>query len=71
MNLVQYPAGTFYAMQDKVWMDDHCMLDWVECIVHPYSELTDEYQPMLILDGYHCHMMGSVVRKNSDLGIII
>jgi hypothetical protein len=59
-----------YACQENAWMDEGAMLLWVDKILKPYIETAPEgIVPLLFLDSYHCHMMGSVVQKIQDLGV--
>jgi hypothetical protein len=63
---------SIYACQEAAWMDERCMLIWVEQILGPYLVVNPPppgIQPVILLDAYHCQMMASVVNRISDLGI--
>jgi hypothetical protein len=46
------------------------MIEWVDAILKPYvANAPDHIVPLLILDSYRCHMMGSVVQRIQELGI--
>jgi hypothetical protein len=65
-----YPQGQRYACQTNAWMDEHCMLDWVEHVLKPHAERApDGIDPILFLDSYRAHMMGSVVNAIEDIGV--
>ncbi len=64
-----YVQGPLYLCQTKAWMDERCMLAWIEKILRPYVETAPEnIIPIIFLDSYRCHMMGSVVRAIEALG---
>jgi hypothetical protein len=61
---MMYPDDMFYACQENAWMDEGTMLLWVNKILKPYVETApDGIVPLLFLDLYHFHMMGSVVQQ--------
>jgi hypothetical protein len=64
-----YVQGLLYLCRNKAWMDERCMLEWVKKILMPYVE-TAPYDtiPIIVLDSYRCHMMGSVVCAIESLG---
>jgi hypothetical protein len=65
-----YPAPHRYHCQENAWMDEAVMLAWVEDILWPYIKTApDDVIPLLILDSYQCHMMGSVVLRIQELGV--
>ena len=50
--------------------DERVMILWVNKILKPYVETApDGIVPLLFLDSYRCHMMGSVVQRIQDLGV--
>jgi transposase-like protein len=64
-----YPAGIVYACQAAAWMDEDVMIAWVNKILKPYVESApDGIIPLLLLDSYRCHMMGSVVKCIQEIG---
>jgi hypothetical protein len=43
-------------------MDESVMLQWINVVLKPYiSTAPDNAVPIIFLDSYRCHMMGSVV----------
>jgi hypothetical protein len=65
-----YPATHFYHCQPNVWMDEVVMLVWVDEVLAPYIATAPEHVvPLLVLDSYRCHMMGSVVQKIQEIGV--
>ncbi len=66
-----YPAPQHrYCCQENAWMDEAVMLAWVGDILRPYVKTApDDVIPLLILDSYQCHMMGSVVQRIQELGV--
>ena len=65
-----YPAGAAYTVQEKAWMDEGVMHDWIERVLKPYVETAPAgVQPILFLDSYRCHLMASVVNAAGDLGV--
>jgi hypothetical protein len=61
-----------YLCQNNSWMDERCMLVWaVECLGSflllrpPPAGIV----PVILLNSYRCHLMGSVVTAIQDLGI--
>ena len=69
-----YPAGGKYACQKKAWMDKDQMHAWIDVVLKPYKDDKDERDPdgpppILILDAYRIHQMGSVVNRIQMMGI--
>jgi hypothetical protein len=51
-------------------MDERVMIAWVDEILKPYVfDAPEDIIPLLILDSYRCHMMGSVVQRIQELGV--
>ncbi len=51
-------------------MDERVMLRWVDEVIKPYvATAPDDVIPVLLLDSYRCHIMASVVKKITDLGV--
>ena len=66
----EFPDGILYTCQDNAWMGEKVMLQWVEKILKPYvDDALDGVVPLLFLDSYHCHIMGSVVTAIQNLGV--
>ncbi len=67
---VAYPTTNHYHCQENAWMDKQVMLAWVNEVLMPYVVTApDNIVPLLILDSYRCHMMGSVVQWIQELGV--
>ena len=63
---------SIYACRDAAWMDEHCMLIWVDEVFSAYlvaNPPPEEVQPVLLLDSYRCHMMASVVSRIEAMGM--
>ena len=68
--LGSYPTTNHYCCQESTWMDEAVMVAWVEEVLAPYVATTpDHVIPLLILDSYCCHMMGSVIQRIQELGV--
>jgi hypothetical protein len=67
-------SSSLYACQDAAWMDEVCMLRWVDEIIKPYLKVNPPppgIVPVILLDAYRCHMMASVTDAIAELGIEI
>ncbi len=54
----------------NAWMDEQMMKRWVDEVLQPYVATTpDDVIPVLLLDSYRCHIMGSIVNKITALGV--
>ena len=59
-----------YIFQDRAWMDEAMMLQWVKEVLEPWSKhVPAGIVPYLLLDSYKCHLMSSVVHAIQDLRI--
>ena len=59
-----------YMCQERAWMDEAVMLQWVKEVLEPWSkDVPPGIVPYLLLDSYKCHLMSSVVHAIQDLGI--
>ena len=59
-----------YACQPNVWMDERCMLLWVDLCLKPHvATIPTGIIPIIFLDSYRCHMMASVVDSIQELGV--
>ncbi len=72
--VVTYPAREIYACQPKAWMDEVQMHAWIDIVLKPYKDEIDARNPggqppVLILDSYRVHQMGSVVNRIQSMGI--
>ena len=65
-----FPVDCSYMCQDRAWMDEAVMLQWVKEVLEPWSKHAPPgIMPYLLLDSYKCHLMSSVVHAIQDLGI--
>jgi len=63
---------SIYACQDAAWMDERCMLIWVDEVFCAYlvaNPPPEGVQPVLLIDSYRCHMMASVVSRIEAMGV--
>ncbi len=64
-----YPTDMLYQMRKNAWMDERVMLFWVDCVLKPCVDAAPEHViPIIFLDLYRCHVMGSVVDAIRSLG---
>jgi hypothetical protein len=67
---LSFPDDMLYACQENAWMDEQCMLQWVEKVLKPYVDKAPSgIVSLLFLDSYQCHMMGSIVEAIQELGV--
>ena len=55
-------------------MDESKMNEWIDVVLQPWKENRDQNNPsleppILILDAYRVHQMGSVVNRIQSMGI--
>jgi len=55
-----YPPGLVYQCQEKAWMDEATMLDWVETVWKPFTESVNSKPTLLLLDWAPAHVVSSV-----------
>ena len=70
----RHDPTSIYACQAAAWMDEVCMLRWIEEVLKPYLVVNPPppgIVPVILLDAYRCHMMASVTDAIADLGIEI
>jgi hypothetical protein len=68
--LTTYVDGAIYAVQRKAWMDETVMNHWIDTVLLPYCDGRPVgIEPILFLDSYRCHMMGTIVHKLQHHGI--
>jgi hypothetical protein len=61
-----YPNAGKYACQEKAWMDEKKMHEWIDVVLKPWKDDQDSNNPspeppIIILDAYRIHQMGLVV----------
>ena len=65
-----YPDGAVYKVQEKAWFTEEIMLEWVQEVLAPYvATAPPGIVPLLYLDSFRVHLMGSVVNAIQDLGV--
>ena len=65
-----YPDGGHYACQKKAWMDEDMMNRWIDLVLVPWKDSkAPGIVPILVLDVYRVHMMGTIVNRIQSLGI--
>ena len=63
------PAGLIYRVQEKAWFTKDIMLEWIEVVLKPYVAEPPGIVPILFLDSFTVHKMGSVVNAIQALGV--
>ena len=65
------PNNTQFRLQEKGWMDEVLMLDWIKNVLRPF---TDRNPSLLVMDSYRAHLTDKVKKElrkaNCDLAII-
>ncbi len=70
MELPQHPPNLVYTVQSKAWFDEVTMLEWVQKILAPYvATAPTGIIPILFLDSFKVHLMGSVANAIQGLGV--
>ena len=64
------PAGLIYRVQEKAWFTEDIMLEWIEVVLKPYvADVPPGIVPILFLDSFTVHKMGSLVHAIQALGV--
>ncbi len=64
------PAGSIYCLNKKAWFNEQIMLDWIEHVLAPYfATVPLGIIPILFLDQFRVHKMGSIVNAIQALGM--
>ena len=71
-----YPDVGRYACQEKAWMDESKMNQWIQVILQPWKARRRKNNPsvkpsIFVLDTYCMHQMGSVVNRIQSIGITV
>ena len=65
-----YPDSGHYSCQKKAWMDEDMMHLWIDQVLVPWKMTKPPgVVPILVLDAYRVHMMGTVVNRIQSIGI--
>ncbi len=65
-----YPETHCYQCQANAWIDEVCMIAWVNEVLALYIAMApDDVVPLLVPDSCQCHMMASVVQMIQELGV--
>jgi hypothetical protein len=65
-----YLDDGIYACWPKAWMDENMMHIWIDKVLIPWKQSRDpNIVPLLVLDSYRVHMMGTIVNRTQQLGI--
>jgi hypothetical protein len=68
--LPTFPVDAIYKVQPKVWFLEGIMLEWINEVLAPHvATAPPGIVPLLFLDSFAVHMMGSVVNKIQELGV--
>ena len=68
--LATYSVGAVYKVQPKAWFSEGIMLEWVKEVLAPYVAMPPPgIVPLLYLDSFRVHMMGSVVSAIQAIGV--
>ncbi len=64
------PAGSIYRLNKKTWFNEQIMLDWIKHVLAPYiATALPGIIPILFLDQFRVHKMGSIVNAIQALGV--
>jgi hypothetical protein len=64
------PTGSIYWLNKKAWFIEQIMLDWIEHVLTPYvTTVLPGIIPILFLDHFRVHKMGSIVNTIQALGV--
>ena len=69
-----FPVKGKYACQPKAWMDEEMMNEGIDVVLQLWKDQRNANNPsiqlpILILDAYHVHQMGSVMNRIQSMGI--
>ena len=74
MQIITFTVEGKYACQPKAWMDEEMMNAWIDFVLQQWKDQCNAKNPsiqppILILDAYRVHQMGSVVNQIQSMGI--
>jgi hypothetical protein len=65
-----YNNEMIYSCQQKAWMDERVMFEWMEKVLYPHViQAPLGVRPILLLDSYRCHVMESVLSAIESIGV--
>ncbi len=71
-DLPKHPQGIVYTVQKKAWFNEEVMLEWVDTVLAPYAaKVPIGIIPILFLDSFKVHMLGTVADAIHKLGVEI
>ena len=56
-----YSTSLTYMVQENAWMDEKCLIDWVDRVWKPYAD-SIQGPKLMLLDSYTAHMTAAVKR---------
>lgn len=66
-----FSNGCLYKAQEKAWMNEHLMLDWIEKIWRPFTQSKNGQLTMLIIDQMTAHDTPAVKRAIESCGSLL
>lgn len=60
-----YPKGIQYAVQEKAWMDQEGMLDWIRRVWGPWVDKREGIK-LMIIDKFSSHLCAPVLAKLAE-----
>lgn len=66
-----YSDGCVYGVQEKAWMNESMMLDWIQKVWKPFTASKGGELTMMIIDQFAVHLMPSVKKAIEDCGTIV
>ena len=67
----KHPSGAVYTVQKKAWFDERVMLFWVEVLAPYVATAPVGVIPILFLDSFKVHLLGTVALAIESLGVQI
>jgi len=65
LSQLPFPTDIEYGTQSKAWMDEECMIEWVNKVWRPWTE-TKIGPTYLIMDEFVAHMSASVKKAINE-----
>jgi hypothetical protein len=64
-----YPKTLVFAVQEKAWMDERTMLQWIDLVWAPFCE--GKPRTYLIMDEFSAHKTAAVMSRFAELGTYV